>query len=260
LKKLSLFIILLSFFIVGSAWGVDHGAGTWYVCQANAGTASGNRLANCRSAAGHNSDTWTGPSTIYLCDTISVSVNPPSSGSEGNIITYRMDLAGHPAVMTQASSTSNFFVNGKSYITLEGGNVGTMAVTFNNAGAGNIIIGGTSDHITVQNIPTLANTFGHTVSSSGTNTYFTITNISGATTAGYGIISTAAGSTNWTVTNNTFTGSKGIRVDNLTTGTFSGNSIVTSSLNGFYLGTNDTVEVSSNETSNVTQVAYYFQW
>ena len=41
--------------------------------------------------------------TVYLCDTITSEVNPPDSGSSGNVVTYKGNYAGHAANLTGTS-------------------------------------------------------------------------------------------------------------------------------------------------------------
>jgi hypothetical protein len=72
---------------------------TYYVTQAGSGTADGSSYANSMSVAGHNAGSFSGDDVIYLCDTITSSVDAPDSGTSGHPIIYRGDYASHAAII-----------------------------------------------------------------------------------------------------------------------------------------------------------------
>jgi len=91
--------------------------------QSNAALSNGGSCSsdsNAMSVNDHNSGSFSPGDTIYLCDTITSEVQVPSSGSAGNVITYRGDYAGHPGKISrqQEVDVSGIFIDGKSYITI----------------------------------------------------------------------------------------------------------------------------------------------
>ncbi len=121
MKFFKIFLIILSSLIFAE---IGY-ATTYYICQSATGNGSGDSYANCESVGNHNSDTFAPGDIIYLCDTITSQVAPPSSGNadttEGRIF-YRGDYAGHAGVLSGvsvAADTGAFNLSAKSYITLD---------------------------------------------------------------------------------------------------------------------------------------------
>ena len=97
-------------------------ANTYYVAQSSAGSGDGSSFSNRMSVSRHNSRSFSGNDIIYLCDTITSTVTPPSSGTSGHYITYRGDYAGHAGVLNHsfAESSRGLNVNGKNYLIIDG--------------------------------------------------------------------------------------------------------------------------------------------
>lgn len=95
---------------------------TYYITQAGSGAHNGSSYANADSVAHHNAATYAADDVIYLCDTITSQVSPPSSGSsDAHRSTYRGDYAGHAGVLDGVSVSGNgggLHINGKNYITI----------------------------------------------------------------------------------------------------------------------------------------------
>ena len=101
-------------------------AGTYYVSQSGNGDGDGTSYADRASVAYHNAGTGVfaspGGNDIYLCGSITTSINA-RSGSSGNITRYRLDYATDPGSIDHNNLwyEAGFDCSGKSYITLYGG-------------------------------------------------------------------------------------------------------------------------------------------
>jgi hypothetical protein len=72
----------------------------YYVTQSGSGNTDGSSYTNAMSVAAHNKSSFSGDTIIYLCDTITSQVSPPSSGTLGHPIVYRGDYSGHPGTIS----------------------------------------------------------------------------------------------------------------------------------------------------------------
>jgi hypothetical protein len=88
---------------------------TYYITQSGSGAHDGTTYANSDSIAHHNAATYAADDIIYLCDTITSTVIPPSSGTSGHPIIYRGDYAAHAGILNGAVQRP-IYVNGKSFI------------------------------------------------------------------------------------------------------------------------------------------------
>lgn len=99
--------ILILTFLICLFLPLQAKAATYYVAQSSAGSGDGSSYANRQSVSSHNSDTYAGDDIIYLCDTITSAVVPPSSGTSGHRITYRGDYAAHAGTIAAIYSVIN---------------------------------------------------------------------------------------------------------------------------------------------------------
>lgn len=128
---------------------------TYFVTQAGAGAADGTSLANAFSAAGHNSATFAAGDVIYIAGQIDSSLAPPSSGTEGNPITYRFDWPGSPGTLQGPASGTTLNHNGRSHVVYE-----RPVVTGGGTTAGILLAGTTAGVVINQPILTVGNTRG----------------------------------------------------------------------------------------------------
>lgn len=109
-------------------------ATTRYVTQAGAGTHDGLSLVNAWSVSEHNAAgaTITVGDLIWLDGTRTSQVVCPKSGSAGNVITYKF-TPGSKFSKAQwgVDSAGAIYANGKSYICIDGDNVGKIENTDN---------------------------------------------------------------------------------------------------------------------------------
>jgi len=118
-----------------SAFQITYAA-TYYVTQG--GTGDGSTYANAMSVASHNGGSFSPDDIIYLCDTITSEVTPPSDGTSGHEIIYRGDYASHAGVIDRSSSSELVYgieVDEKAYIKIQN-------VEITNCGHGIVIRGG----------------------------------------------------------------------------------------------------------------------
>lgn len=132
-KYLSIFISLL--ILILPCWALGA---TYYVTQNGSGIGDGSLYANSMSVSAHNSGKFIPGDTIYLCDTITDDVDPPSDGASGNRITYRGDEAGHAGIL----DTATMRISGIDYLYIQD-------LTFINDDIG-ICSLGSSDYITIK--------------------------------------------------------------------------------------------------------------
>lgn len=147
MKKILLVILFIA--LTGQAWGAKGPYTTYYVCQSAARGGTGQTIDACMSVATHNgkaSDYFAGGDTIYLCDIITSTVTPKSSGTNRNPIIYRGDLVGHVGSIDGTGKTNCINIDGKSDINIKN-------ITVANA-VRNIRGAGVTNRITVQGITT----------------------------------------------------------------------------------------------------------
>jgi hypothetical protein len=144
MRKIFLTSIIIFLIVVSPAW-----ATTYFVSQSGTEPkTTATDIDHPMSVSTHNASTFAADDVIYLCDTITSQVTPPSSGTSGHVITYRGDYAGHACTLDgQASTTYGMRITGKNYITVD-----SLTVT-NQTGTGIRCDGSPtgSSHITIQN-------------------------------------------------------------------------------------------------------------
>jgi len=175
--KRIILIIILVLSITMPVHSAEY-SGTVYVTQS--GTGDGTSYAQAISVATHNANTFAVDAIIYLCDTITTRVSPPSSGTgEDDRITYRGDYADHAGIIdgvdAGASDVGGLFIYGKDYIT---------------AGFG----------LTIKNT---TQTSGHGHGIKITDSDYTIIDGAIIETNGYNGIYVTNGSTDWIIQNST---------------------------------------------------------
>jgi hypothetical protein len=116
--------ILLALMLVGFLFfGIEKAsAATYYVTQTGSGNGSGLKYEDSMSVSAHNSRTWSKDDIFYLCDTITSTVKPPTSGVSGHPIIYRGDYSGHPGIIDGGGSLSYGFSPkvGVNYLIIDG--------------------------------------------------------------------------------------------------------------------------------------------
>lgn len=100
---------------------------TYYVTQAGSGTGTGASYANSMSVATHNASTFEPDDTVYVCDSITTYIIPPSSGTSGHQIIYRGDYTGHTCTITGVTTTTGW---------VESDHAGTYYVSQNSNSSG----------------------------------------------------------------------------------------------------------------------------
>lgn len=144
-------------------------AATYYVTETTQGTGDGSSYANAMSVEAHNSGAFNPDDTIYLCDTITSTVVPPSSGTDGHLISYKGDYAGHAGIISLGVGDSYAINLSTDYCMVE-----NITLNGNKAsrdtGTGILLAGSnnTVDNVSIANffnwgILTAAYTTGHTI-------------------------------------------------------------------------------------------------
>jgi len=171
-RILSIFALLLLLGLPCLAWGE-----TFYVAQTGSGNGDGSSYVNRMSINNHNGTTFNPGDTIYLIGTIRAEVIVPSSGNQGNKITYRGDLPGHRGIVdrgyTSINQQAGIQLAGKDYIVLD-------SIEVRNAGYGIIGYGG-CDYVTIKRC-TIHDCLDRGIFftyAGGDNTYITIGGASG---------------------------------------------------------------------------------
>src|SRR3989442_1401335 len=126
--------LLLVLLLTPEAWAALDNV---YVGQSVAGTDDGSNCANAKAVIFFNTpgnwgsgSTQIGPATtVHLCGTITTPLTVQGSGSAGSPITVRWEKDAKISHATCSPSCLN--MNGKSYITLDGGTNGIIEATAN---------------------------------------------------------------------------------------------------------------------------------
>lgn len=137
MKKLLLLTFLIFF---GRCFGIILTVG--YVADSALGTGSGVDAANAASMANHNANTIPSGTitsgtacTIHFVGTIATTSVIPVSGTAGNLITYIFETGAKFSKGNWFQSGTNgdaaIYKTGKSYITIDGNNVGIIECTGN---------------------------------------------------------------------------------------------------------------------------------
>jgi len=114
------------------AWGADY-----YIAQSAAGSGDGSSCGNARAVTWN----WTSPTvaagdTVHLCGTFTSTLTIPRSGSPGAPITVKFESGAKFAKPYWGPSYGDnaIYSDGKSYITIDGDNVGIIENTDNGYG------------------------------------------------------------------------------------------------------------------------------
>ncbi|WP_408998910.1 choice-of-anchor Q domain-containing protein [Syntrophus buswellii] len=93
-------LFVLLWLVVSLYGGIEKAsAATYYVTQNGSGSRNGLKYEDSMSVSNHNSGTWTKDDVFYLCDVITSTISPPTSGETGHPIIYRGDYPGHPGTV-----------------------------------------------------------------------------------------------------------------------------------------------------------------
>lgn len=149
-----------------------HGADIYFASSA-AGSANGTSCANAyaRTVFNTNNSNWTPGNTLHLCGTFTAAANADSylqmqaSGTSGNPITIKWESGAIVQAPYFSDAHGGIDMNGKNYITLDGGSNGIVQNTANGSGLTyqqqSMLIGGLGSNDTIKNLSIL-NVYVHT--------------------------------------------------------------------------------------------------
>ena len=167
------YLYVLLFILAFSAFGSDV-----YIAQFSTGADTGLGCASAHSASWFNSNA-TGGNTYHLCGTFTGSAGGtmftvPASGSAGNPLTMLFESGAVLTAPYWSGATGAIYINGKNYVTIDGGTNGVIKNTANGTlktyqqGSRGVYITN-SDHITIKNlhVQDIFNKVGKTIAGAG---------------------------------------------------------------------------------------------
>src|SRR5882724_11123833 len=138
-------LFFLALFLLVSLGIASASANDIYIGQSGSGGANGSSCSNAYPASFFNTssnwgsaDTQIGPgTTAHLCGTIGTSLTAQGNGVSGNLVTILFEAGAKLSQPVCNAMTGCLSLNGRNYVTVDGGSNGVIENTANGTGRAN---------------------------------------------------------------------------------------------------------------------------